>query len=323
MPDINVIVFQKNKEIEPVSRSEYLMDKVQLEYFPYNDVDPVNSIADAISIYTTTGSGGMNTSAIDGLRQGVEIRTNKHLFKSNQPKMWSGNFKHDTRITTFGQFRSWSEYQNDISYYDNVIPFDPVLYLKSQKNGMDTYPYPIYFNNGPQQGEEAVIEPLTKPFRLLQSMAEGAYPIHRPKGNLEDGNPDTNLPQGNSRVVQFIPYVSQLIADPFLESGQKYIGDGTIENMIIVEGYVDFVRTIIEPFNDLDNEKIVDQISLEDTVGNAIFITELKKLDINLDEDLRQTYTQKSATAGYTIYGPNQARYGTDSVAYVGWSRGS
>jgi hypothetical protein len=323
MPDINVIVFQKNKEIEPVSRSEYLMDKVQLEYFPYNDVDPVNSIADAISIYTTTGSGGMNTSAIDGLRQGVEIRTNKHLFKSNQPKMWSGNFKHDTRITTFGQFRSWSEYQNDISYYDNVIPFDPVLYLKSQKNGMDTYPYPIYFNNGPQQGEEAVIEPLTKPFRLLQSMAEGAYPIHRPKGNLEDGNPDTNLPQGNSRVVQFIPYVSQLIADPFLESGQKYIGDGTIENMIIVEGYVDFVRTIIEPFNDLDNEKIVDQISLEDTVGNAIFITELKKLDINLDEDLRQTYTQKSATAGYTVYGPNQARYGTDSVAYVGWSRGS
>ena len=323
MPDINVIVFQKNKEIEPVSRSEYLMDKVQLEYFPYNDVDPVNSIADAISIYTTTGSGGMNTSAIDGLRQGVEIRTNKHLFKSNQPKMWSGNFKHDTRITTFGQFRSWSEYQNDISYYDNVIPFDPVLYLKSQKNGMDTYPYPIYFNNGPQQGEEAVIEALTKPFRLLQSMAEGAYPIHRPKGNLEDGNPDTNLPQGNSRVVQFIPYVSQLIADPFLESGQKYIGDGTIENMIIVEGYVDFVRTIIEPFNDLDNEKIVDQISLEDTVGNAIFITELKKLDINLDEDLRQTYTQKSATAGYTVYGPNQARYGTDSVAYVGWSRGS
>ena len=56
MPDINVIVFQKNKEIEPVSRSEYLMDKVQLEYFPYNDVDPVNSKVDAISIYTTTGS---------------------------------------------------------------------------------------------------------------------------------------------------------------------------------------------------------------------------------------------------------------------------
>jgi hypothetical protein len=323
MPDINVIVFQKNKELEPVSRSEYLMDKVQLEYFPYNDVDPVNSQADAISIYTTTGSGGMDTSATDGLRQGSEIRTNKHLFKSNQPKMWSGNFKHATRITTFGQFRSWSEYQNDISYYDNVIEFDPVLYITSQKNGFDSYPYPIYFNNGPQQAEEAVIEPLTKPFRLIQSVAEGAYPIHRPKGNLEDGNPDLNLPQGNSRILQLIPYASQLISDPFLDLGQRYFGAGSIEDMIVVEGYVDFIRTIIEPFNDLDDEKVVDQLALADTSQNALFISVLKKLDINLDEDLRQTYTQKSATAGYTIYGPNQARYGTDSVAYVGWSRGS
>ena len=93
--------------------------------------------------------------------------------------------------------------------------------------------------------------------------------------------------------------------------------------MIVVEGYVDFTSTIIEPFNDLDDEKVVDQLGLADTSQNALFISVLKKLDINLDEDVRQTYTQKSATAGYTIYGPNQARYGTDSVAYVGWSRGS
>lgn len=123
--------------------------------------------------------------------------------------------------------------------------------------------------------------------------------------------------------MQLIPYASQLISDPFLDLGQRYFGAGSIEDMIVVEGYVDFIRTIIEPFNDLDDEKVVDQLALADTSQNALFISVLKKLDINLDEDIRQTYTQKSATAGYTIYGPNQARYGTDSVAYVGWSRGS
>ena len=320
MPTEDVIVYIKNKELEPVSRSEYRMDKVELEFHAYNDVDPKKSTASAISIYTATGSGGMNTSAIDGLRQGVEIRTNKHLFSSNQPKIWAGNFEHATKITTYGQFRSWSEYENNIAWYDNVVEFNPVLYIKDNLK----YPYPIYFNNGPQQGEEAVIEPLTKPFRLDQYVIEGAWPIHRPKGNLEDGNPDTNLPQGNSRTSQLIPYDPPLVYNPFLDAGQAYIGLGPIEDCIIVEGYIKYNSTVIHPYDDTKEEIIVKQLRIDTSTPEGLnFIDQLKLLDINLDEDLRQDYTQKSATAGYTVYGPEQARYGTDSVTYVGWLRGS
>ena len=307
---------------EPSSRSEYDDGTFGLEFFPFNDTNNKNEVI-ASALYSQSGS-SMDTTGIDDLRQGVEIRTLKHVFGSNQPKIWSGNIHHFTRVTTYGQFRSWTEYQNSISYSDNVVPFDPILYIKSQNNGMDTYPYPIYFNNGPQQSEEVGVEPLTHPFRLANSVIEGAYPIHRPKGNIEDGNPTQAIPQSNNRILQFIEYETPLTSDPFLDSGQQYIGSGAIEDSIIIDGYVLFTQRLGDPFNDTKDEEIVKQLDINATEpGNALFLSVLKQLHIELDDDIRETYTQKSATAGYVVYGPEQSRYGTDSVAFVGWMRGS
>jgi hypothetical protein len=311
-----------NYNQEPSSRSEYDDGTFGLEFFAFNDTkDKGQSLAAAI--YNQSGS-GMDTSGIDDVRQGVEIRTLKHVFGSNQPKIWSGNIHHFTRVTTYGQFRSWTEYQNDISYYDNVIPFNPILYIKSQNNGVDTYPYPIYFNDGPQQSEEVGVEPLTHPFRLASSVIEGAFPAHRPKGNIEDGNPTQAIPQSNNRILQFIEYAAPLTADPFLDAGQQYIGDGPIEDDIIIDGYVLFTQRLGDPFDDTEDEEIVKQLEINvATSGSLDFLMALKQLHVELDDDIRETYTQKSATAGYTVYGPEQTRYGTDSVAFVGWLRGS
>lgn len=305
--------------------SEYDDGTFGLEFFPYVDDSltgkpPVVVITASIGMNTSS----MNTAAFDGLRQGVEIRTPRHWLTSNQPKIWSGNYKHFTRIMTYGQMRSWSEYQNNISYYDNIIPFDPVLYIQSQNGNINTYPFPIYFNDGPQQGEEAAVEPLTYPFRLEKSYIEGAYPARRPKGNLEDGNPTPDIPQSNNRILQFIEYAPPLVSDPFLEAGERYIGDGSIEDSIYVEGYVDFVERMGDPYDDTAVEEIVKQLSIDPTTGGSQqFLNVLYQLHIELDEDIRETYTQKSAPAGYTVYGPQQSRYGTDSVAFVGWLRGS
>lgn len=307
------------------SASEYDDGTFGLEFFPFID-DSLTGKPPVIIVTASVGmnTSSMNTSAIDGLRQGVEIRTPKHWLTSNQPKIWSGNYKHFTRIMTYGQMRSWTEYQNNIGYYDNVIPFNPVLYIQSQNNGTITYPFPIYFNDGPQQGEEAAVEPLTYPFRLEKSYIEGAYPVRRPKGNIEDGNPTPDIPQSNNRILQFIEYNPPLVSDPFLEAGEQYIGAGSIKDCIYIEGYVDFVERIGEPFDDTENEEIVKQLSINPaTSGSSEFLGALYQLNIELDDDIRETYTQKSAPAGYTVYGPNQSRYGTDSVAFVGWARGS
>ena len=325
MSIIDFISNRVNSNQEPPSRSEYDDGTFGLEFFPFYD-DSLNGKPPIVVVTASIGmnTSSMDTSGIDGLRQGVEIRTSKHWLTSNQPKIWSGNYKHFTRIMTYGQMRSWTEYQNNIGYYDNVIPFNPVLYIKSQNNESITYPFPIYFNNGPQEGEEAAIEPLTHPFRLGTSVIEGAYPIHRPKGNIEDGNPNSNIPQSNTRILQFIDYESPLTPSPFLDSGQSYWGNGPIQNDIIVEGYVDYVERLGQPYDDTEIESVVKQLEIiPNTPNSQLFLSELYKLNIELDDDIRETYTQKSAPAGYTVYGPDQSRYGTDSVAFVGWLRGS
>jgi hypothetical protein len=310
---------------EPKAGSDYDDGTFGLEFFPFHD-DTLTGRAPEVLITPSIGmnTSSMNTSAFDHLRQGVEIRTAKHWLGSNQPKLWSGNYKHYTRIMTYGQMRSWTEYQNSITYDDEIIPFSPVQYIESQKNGTMTYPLPIYFNNGPQEGEEAAIEPLTKPFRLEQSYIEGAYPARRPKGNIEDGNPTQDIPQSNNRILQFIDYEAPLVSDPFLDAGAGYIGDGPIEDCIIIEGYVDFVQRMGTPFDDTENEEIIKQLSIDSTTsGSQAFLGVLYELHMELDDDIRGSYTQKSATAGYSVYGPEQSRYGTDSIAYVGWLRGS
>ena len=277
-----------------------------------------------IALYNQSGS-GMNTAAFDKFRQGVEMSRPVHVYGTTQPKLWSGNLAHRPyQYNPYGQMRSWTEFENTTQYYDNTIPFDPVFYIKAQENGINSYPFPIYFNDGPQEGEEAAVEPLTIPFRLQSTVGEGAFPIHRPKGNLEDGNPTPDIPQSNNRVLQFIEYNAPLTSDPFLDAGQQYIGDGPIEDDIIIEGYVDFNLRLGDPFDDTETSELVDQLVVDKaSIDGLDFIEQLKLLHINLDDDIRETYTQKSATAGYTIYGPDQARYGTDSLTYSGWSRGS
>lgn len=297
----------------------------------YNDTNSGYSVErigfepeNVIAIYNQSGS-GMDTSAFDKLRQGVEMSVPKHVYGTTQPKLWAGNLHHRPyQYNPYGQMRSWTEFQDTTQYYDNTIPFDPIYYIKSQKNGIITYPFPIYFNNGPQEGEEASVEPLTIPFRLQSTVGEGAFPIHRPKGNLEDGNSTPDIPQSNNRVLQFIEYNAPLTSDPFLDAGQQYIGNGPIEDDIIIEGYVDFNLRLGDPFDDTETSELVDQLIIDKVSINGLdFIEQLKLLHINLDDDIRETYTQKSATAGYTVYGPDQARYGTDSLTYSGWSRGS
>lgn len=281
------------------------------EFFPFDDGGQDN--LDVVIAVSEQSGSGYNTSAFDRFRQGVEINTPHQLYNSNQPKLWAGNLNHYTRTSTYGQARSWTEYENSKIHDDQVVPFDPYVYISDPEH----YPMPIYLNDGPQSEEECIIEPLTIPFR--KSPQEGAYPPHRPKGSLEDGNGFDGYLGATNRVLQFIEYAAPLTPRYFLDGGQEYIGDGTLENKIIVEGFVPFIVRLGDPFNDTDDEEIVEQIENDDAAFEAV----LKSLKIELDEDIRETYTQKSATAGYSTYGPNQSLYGTDSLAYVGLLRGS
>jgi len=305
-----------NKYTQPAA-SEYDNGLFGLEYRAFNDTGAdLHNIA--VAIYGQTGS-SMDTSGIDHIRQGVEMRTMKHWLGSNQPKIWTGNINHITRLHTYGQARSWTEYDNSITWDDSAIKFDPKKYITD----VSSYPSPVSFNGGPMDAEEAIIEPLTILYRLDASMAEGSYPVHSPKGNFEDGNAINDNQPSNNRILQFIEYEAPLTAAPFLDSGQQYIGAGTLANCIIIEGHVIYVSRQGDPFDDTQDEDIVDQLTIvTSTPGSADFMTQLKLLSVNLENDLRQMYTQKSATAGFVIDSAN-GRYGTDSLAFAGTHRGS
>lgn len=285
------------------------------EFFPYDDSQEERLYVVA-AISEQSGS-GYDTSPFDRFRQGVEITSARFLYESTQPKFWAGNLEHATRIETIGQARSWVEYTNVLAHDDLLSEFDATRYIEDPFG----YPMPIYFNDGPQSDEEAIIEPLTIPFR--KSPEEGAFPAHRPKGNLEDGNDFDTLPASNNRILQFIEYATPLTPRYFLDGGQEYIGAGDLDDSIIREGFVPMIVRLGKPFDDTQDEEIVKQVDVGTTGDSSTFLSNLKQLHMELDEDIRETYTQKSAPAGRDVYGPTQAIYGTDSFAYAGLVRGS
>lgn len=290
------------------------------EFFPFNDSDPFAGIF--LQTYNSNGaitsvstSRGYDTSLIDRFRQGVEIRTSRHVYESVQGKIWAGNLNHFVLVRTIGQARSFTEFENTPIFDDNTRKFDPVLYIEAQLYDVQ-YPYPIIFNNGPQQEEEASIEPLTIQFRKANN--EGRYPARSVKASLEDGNNFDSEELASSRVQQFIDFTPPNEARFFLDEGQQYIGTD-VTSSIIIEGFTPFIQREIIPYDETRDERIVNRIQTADPA----FISVLKALNFDLDGDIREEFDKKSATAGNDVYGPDAALAGTDSIAFVGRIRGA
>lgn len=278
------------------------------EFTPYNDTDGPR-VQEAVKTFEI-GTQGYDTSQIDRFRQGVSMRTNEHVYETMQPKIWAGNLKHVTRVVTIGQARSFTEFF-DTKLFEEKPEFNPVWYIEDPD-----YPFPIIFNDGPQEEEEAIIEPFTIPMR--KKSIEGPFYPRTPKASLEDGNGFDDLRGGTNRVEQFIDYAQPLDPRFFLDEGQEYFG-GVNNGSIIIEGFTPVIIRNLDPFNDTKDESIVDRLETND----ADFISAVKALDVDLSEDIRETFTRKSATAGGDVYGPDNAIYGTDSIAFRGTTRGA
>jgi hypothetical protein len=274
-------------------------------FTPFNDSNPFHGFVNPNPILSNSLSRGYDTREIDLYRQGIELRTSKHVYGSTQPKLWSGNLEHIIIIRTIGQARSFTEYENS-PVFEEKPRFNPVQYIED-----DNYPLPITFNEGPQQEEEAIIEPLPIPFRRADN--QGKFPARGVKASLEDGNNFDNEDGSTTRVEQFYNFTQPEEPRFFLDEGQQYIGD-SVEEAIVVEGYTPIIQRNIAPFDETKDESIVASIRTTD----PDFISVLKKLNFDLDGDITEEFDKKSMTAGYDVYGTNGAKYGTDSIAYIG-----
>lgn len=273
-----------------------------LEFTPFNDSPGPGYVA------TDEDTGGIDTREIDAFRQGVEIRTNHQRFAGMQPKLWAGDTSHAVNTNTFGQARSFVEFENSLLFQDLPI-FDPVAYLNL---GAD-YPLPIVFNNGPQQEEEVSIEPITIPFR--KPSVEGPFFAHRVAGSIQDGNDFDTVFRNANRTEQFFDYQDPLQIRFFLDEGGFVFGN--TYPAIQTEGYIAGMERLLRAFDDTT----IDDVP-QSTRASSDLLDVLYQLDMNLNQDLRPSKT-RSAGANTFIYGRDSAIYGGDSLAFIGQTRGS
>lgn len=184
------------------------------QFTPFQDSDTPR-VQKAIQNFASATQ-GYNTAIFDQYRQGVSIRTSRHLYSTTQPKLWAGNLNHAVRVVTIGQARDFTEFEDDPKF-EELPEFTPQWYIEDEE-----YPFPIVFNNGPQQEEEAIIEPFTIPFRKANPF--GNFVPRTPKANLEDGNNFENYDGGSTRVEQFIEYNQPRTPRFFLDEGAEYWG---------------------------------------------------------------------------------------------------
>lgn len=281
---------------------------------PFNDTDQPRVQQSVIGF--DLAEQGMDTRAIDPYRQGVSIRTNKHRFAGMQPKIGTDSPCHFAKVVTYGQTTSFSQMFSDVKFTDKNGVFDTVGYMRNP----GSYE-PILFNDGLQENFEAQMEPLTIPYKMSNIADFGPYIQRSFHGNLEDGNESVILGRGNSKIEQFVYYKNSSTKDPFLDEGEVNIGQGSSQETIHIDGFLSFEQRLIVPFNDTEDEEIIKQLT--NISASPDMLQALQRLDYDLSEDIRGTFVRKSATAGYSSYGPQAARYGTDSIAYSNLVRGS
>lgn len=269
--------------------------------------------ASNVTLSTTGSDPGIDTREIDAYRQGVEITTNTHRFTGTGAKVWSGHLKGYTKAQTIGQSVSFTEFEGT-RVFEETLSYDPLSYVSSSEE--------VYFGNTiddmPVENLEAIMMPFTITNRSGLNKGIDPQNIRGVRGNLEDGNESYNgINTNNSKIEQFITFNDPKANGFFDDLTHSYLVTDSTENKIErLEG-----NTVIIPFNDLSSKTITSKVN----TTNSSFITLLNSasMDINLDEDIRQTYNRASATAGYSVYSANGSEIGTDSIAFNGFFKGN
>lgn len=270
-----------------------------------------------------------DTTAIDRLRQGVELKEYKHLYASTQAKFWGGRVKEDQTLSHEMEQQNYGSPVGFTEFYGAVVwketqKFDAASYITM---GAAAYPFPLLFNDGPQGQEVCTIEAFDIPFKKDETAAKMLADLRVPRASLDDGNaldgrtaPTNGLRTGNSRLEQFVEYAQPIATRAFLD------GDGgtfglTQTGSILIPGRVLTTQRMLTPYKDREvNDELLTQTS-----ANATMQAALRSLDgFKLDKSPTLAPNgYKSMPAGNDVYGPKQARYGTDSIAFVGRIRGS
>lgn len=156
---------------------------------------------------------------------------------------------------------------------------------------------------------------------LLDTTADFAIPSSTAAGEFYIGTAfASNLSDYEGRISYVKITKSVLSQDQLAREAMRLNSPlVNVDGAIKIDGYVVYPQTALDMFNDTTDEQLVERLQTTD----SDMISALKDLDYDLSEDIRGTFGKRSASAGSSVYGPNMASYGTDSIAFSNMLRGS
>jgi hypothetical protein len=270
----------------------------------------------------TATSNSVDTSAIDHLRQGVDCKRTSHFFNSMQPKMFvgegmkDGTISHKLPQTLFGVSPSFVEFNHSTRILDGS-KFNPVTLLDSD----GSYPTPILSNYGPQQNDEAVLEPFTIHDRRLPDN-EGIHKAHGIYASVEAGSSFDRGIAGTKLIEQTIRVGRQSSWEVLVEDGETQFGSQG--GSVTIPGYYKAGAATRDPVIDWGAAERVASRTLTST--EPLLEAFVKLAGVAQAGGVAQQsteYFKRLLVAGTDAYGPRSAELGSDSITYAGWVRGS
>lgn len=250
---------------------------------------------------TSLLTSSIDTSAIDGYRQGVEI-TQQSYFDQGTFKISAGEPGHVLAKTRFGQDKTWD---TDPRFQD-IDYFNPVRFLRAQDISspllMNLITFPIQTSDNQQienYNFDGVIEPITIRARAAFFSTDVPFEAHDVKGALMGGNSDSNL--ASDRVLT-VDYVTGKKPQPFLDMIDMFGPLSTVGFFIVAE-------TKVNPFADA---RFVGNVVHSASIGNDM----LSAITLMTGSTSNYVSSNKvSATSGWTF---ENNSVGTDSITYGG-----
>lgn len=275
------------------------LPKISKEYFddgPGEDKDkkvkPSNT-----DQYVFTGS--INTSLIDGFRQGVEITRIKHFFAGTSPRIHAGEPGHVLKKNFYGADKNFLK-QN---YYQELDYYDPIEYLLS--NESVTYPIITHDSNETENYNfNGVIEPFTIRAAAAFFSIDIPFEAHSIKGLMMDGN--TDIMMSTSRILTVDDKNTKDKIPPWMDLIDMM---GTVKKIPTMAFFNDD-KTYLNPFNDAST-KIQLSTNLSIDMNSAVL-----KMSPSTEEYISEG--KISATCGWTY--DDVWSKGTDSIAFGGFT---
>jgi hypothetical protein len=275
------------------------LPKISKEYFddgPGEDKDKKVKPSNADQ-YVFTGS--INTSLIDGFRQGVEITRIKHFFAGTSPRIHAGEPGHVLKKNFYGADKNFLK-QN---YYQELDYYDPVEYLLSH----ESVTYPIITHDSDETENynfNGVIEPFTIRAVAALFSIDVPFEAHSIKGLMMDGN--TDIMMSTSRILTVDNKNTKDKIPPWMDLIDMM---GTVKKIPTIMFFNDD-KTYLNPFNDAST-KIQLSTNLSIDMNSAVL-----KMSPSTEEYISEG--KISATCGWTY--DDVWSKGTDSIAFGGFT---